>query len=125
MPRDFSRGSRVAGLIQREIANLIQQEVKDPRLGMITINAVKISRDLAFADVYFSVFPSERSAESEGVLEHASGFLRSRLAKKIDIRKTPSLRFHYDETIDNGARLTRAINDAVASDNAHPCDAGR
>ncbi|MCH8040224.1 MAG: ribosome-binding factor A [Nitrospinae bacterium] len=55
MPREFSRGRRIADLIQRELAILIQREMKDPRLGMVTINDAKVSRDLAFADVYFTV----------------------------------------------------------------------
>ena len=92
---------------------LIQQEVKDPRLGLVTINEVKVSRDLGFADVYFTSFSSDtfrtndsldEDAETEErnnispaeVLENAAGFLRSRLAKSLSTRTTPKLRFHYD-----------------------------
>ena len=112
---------------------LIQQEVKDPRLGLITINEVKVSRDLGFADVYFTSFTSNtfranesigEDAETEGqnsispaeVLENASGFLRSRLAKSLSTRTTPKLRFHYDHTIEQGAKMTQAIKKAIEGD---------
>ena len=112
---------------------LIQQEVKDPRLGLITINEVKVSRDLGFADVYFTSFTSNtfranesigEDAETEGqnsispakVLENASGFLRSRLAKSLSTRTTPKLRFHYDHTIEQGAKMTLAIKKAIEGD---------
>ncbi|MBT7537818.1 MAG: 30S ribosome-binding factor RbfA [Gammaproteobacteria bacterium] len=133
MPREFSRGRRVADHIQKELAVLIQQEVKDPRLGLITINEVKVSRDLGFADVYFTSFTSNtfranesigEDAETEGqnsispaeVLENASGFLRSRLAKSLSTRTTPKLRFHYDHTIEQGAKMTLAIKKAIEGD---------
>ena len=133
MPREFSRGRRVADHIQKELAVLIQQEVKDPRLGLITINEVKVSRDLGFADVYFTSFTSStfranesigEDAETEGqnsispaeVLENASGFLRSRLAKSLSTRTTPKLRFHYDHTIAQGAKMTLAIKKAIEGD---------
>ena len=133
MPREFSRGRRVADHIQKELAVLIQQEVKDPRLGLITINEVKVSRDLGFADVYFTSFTSNtfranesigEDAETEGqnsisraeVLENAAGFLRSRLAKSLSTRTTPKLRFHYDHTIEQGAKMTLAIKKAIEGD---------
>ncbi len=116
MPKEFARGTRVADMIQREVALLIQQELKDPRLGMVTVSEVKVSRDLAFADVYYTTMPSENTLKSQHVLEGASGFLRSRLAKVIKARTVPKLRFHYDETIARGAQLSRAIKDALDSD---------
>ena len=135
MPREFSRGRRVADHIQKELAVLIQQEVKDPRLGLVTINEVKVSRDLGFADVYFTSFSSDtfrandsfdedEDAEREErnnispaeVLENAAGFLRSRLAKSLSTRTTPILRFHYDHTIEQGAKMTQAIKKAIEGD---------
>lgn len=120
---------------------LIQQEVKDPRLGLVTINEVKVSRDLGFADVYFTSFSSDtfrandsldededededEDAEREErnslspaeVLENAAGFLRSRLAKSLSTRTTPKLRFHYDHTIEQGAKMTQAIKKAIEGD---------
>jgi ribosome-binding factor A len=116
MPREFSRGRKVADLIQRELAILIQREVKDPRIGMVTVNEASVSRDLAFADVYFTVLPAENTGEVEEILNQAGGFLRSELAKILNTRTTPRLRFHYDATIENGARLSQAIEAARARD---------
>ena len=116
MPRESSRGRKVADLIQRELAVLIQREIKDPRIGMVTINEATVSRDLAFADVYFTVLPSDDALAVEEVLNQAGGFLRSQLAKGLSTRTTPRLRFHYDNTIENGARLEKAIDSALADD---------
>lgn len=116
MPREFSRGRRVADLIQQELARLIQQEVKDPRVGMVTINEVKVSRDLAFADVYFTMLGDGEASAAEKALDNAAGFLRSQLARALSTRTTPRLRFHYDATIETGARISKAINDALAED---------
>jgi len=95
---------------------LIQREVRDPRLGMITINDAKVSRDLAFADVHFTVFPEENAEIAEEVLNNAGGFLRSQLAKIMSTRTTPKLRFHYDSTIVDGAKISKAIDDAISDD---------
>ncbi|MBL6691172.1 MAG: 30S ribosome-binding factor RbfA [Pseudomonadales bacterium] len=119
MPRESSRGRKVADLIQRELATLIQREVKDPRIGMVTINEAKVSRDLSFSDIYFTVLPSGNSDAVEEVLNQASGFLRSQLAKVLNTRTTPKLRFHYDNTVEYGARLSKAIDDAIADDVSH------
>ena len=129
MPREFSRGRRIADHIQKELAVLIQQEIQDPRVGLVTINEVKVSRDLAFADVYFTSFASDvfsrnvsaEQAPDDGsncteVLEHAAGFLRSRLSKTLSTRTTPKLRFHYDHTIEQGAKMTQVIKQAIESD---------
>ncbi|HAK52129.1 MAG TPA: 30S ribosome-binding factor RbfA [Gammaproteobacteria bacterium] len=121
MPNESNRGDKVAVLIAREIAVLIQQDLRDPRLGLITISDVKVSRDLSFADVYFTVLPLEKSEEAEQVLGGAAGFLRKELSRKISLRITPKLRFHYDETIDRGARLSQAIDKAMASDVRNEC----
>ncbi|MEK9869631.1 MAG: 30S ribosome-binding factor RbfA [Gammaproteobacteria bacterium] len=120
MPREFSRGRKVADLIQRELAILIQREVKDPRIGMVTVNEASVSRDLAFADIYFTVLPAENTGEVEEILNQAGGFLRSELAKTLNTRTTPRLRFHYDATIENGARLSQAIDAARARDRDEP-----
>jgi ribosome-binding factor A len=120
VPREFSRGKRVADLIQQQLARLIQTELKDPRIGMVTVNEVKVSRDLAFADIYFTMLGKEDPDEATEALTHAAGFLRSRLAKVLTTRTTPRLRFHYDETIENGATISKAISKAIESDRKHP-----
>ena len=83
---------------------------------MVTINEATVSRDLAYADIYFTVLPAENTDGVEEVLNQAGGFLRSQLAKILKTRTTPRLRFHYDSTIETGARLNKAIDDAVAQD---------
>ena len=116
MSNEFNRGDKVAGLIAREIAVLVQQDLRDPRLDLVTICDVRVSRDLSFADVYFTVLPKEKFTEAEQVLSGAAGFLRKELSTRIKLRRIPKLRFHYDETIDSGARLSAAIDNATAKD---------
>lgn len=114
------RANRLADLIHRQLAVLIQRELKDPRLGLITLNEVRVSRDLAWADVYFTALggaeTDNANAASTEVLQHAAGFLRSELAQIMDTRVTPRLRFHYDNSLEDGMRMSRVINAAVASD---------
>ena len=116
MPNQSSRGRKLGELIQKEIALLVQQEVKDPRIGMVTINEASVSRDLAFADIHFTVLPAEKTELVEHILNEASGFLRSELAKVLVTRTTPKLRFHYDCTIERGARMNKAIDKALLMD---------
>ena len=124
MPKEHSRGQRIGDLIQRELALLIQKEMRDPRVGMLTINEVKVSRDLAYADVYYTLLQNderaapEESAASDTVLNNAGGFLRSHLARVLTTRTVPKLRFHYDQSIAHGQRLSSLIDKAVAEDEA-------
>ena len=117
MPREFPRTRRVGEQIQRELADLIRSELKDPRLGMVSISAVQVSRDLGHAKVYVSVLGSEeQSSESVKVLKHAAGFLRHKLGKLMHIRVIPELHFFLDRSLEEGARLGALINEAIASD---------
>ncbi len=116
MPREFNRGTRVADLVQREVAQIIQRELEDPRVDLVTINEVKVTRDLAYADIYFTVLPEENAENSQQVLNGASSFLRKQLSKALKIRTTPRLRFHYDQSVDRGARLSKVIDAAVSND---------
>jgi ribosome-binding factor A len=117
MPREFPRTYRVGEQIQRELAGLIQSELKDPRLGMISISAVNVSRDLGHAKVYVSVLGSEAQvAESLEVLKHAAGYLRHRLGKSLHMRVIPELHFFLDRSLEEGARIGALINRAIASD---------
>ena len=118
MAKEYSRTQRVSDQIQRELAQLIQREMKDPRLGMVTVSAVDISRDLAFADIYVSflgVDEQDQIEESLKVLQKASGFLRSQLARSIKMRFTPQLRFHFDNSLRRGAYLSSLIDEAVGN----------
>jgi ribosome-binding factor A len=116
MPREFSRGKRIADLIQQELSRLIRQEVGDPRIGMVTITEVKVSRDLAYADVYFTMLGQDDAGAAEASLNQAAGFLRTHLAKTMSTRITPRLRFHHDYSIEEGAHMAKVIDDARKRD---------
>ena len=119
MPRDFHRSQRVEEQILRLLAELIRREVKDPRVGPVTITAVELSRDLSHAKVYFLPFDAKRSsAEVGAALGSAAGFLRIHLKKHLKMRSAPELQFVPDESIDRAARLSALINAAVRSDAA-------
>lgn len=159
MSKVSPRQQKVADQLQRELAVLIQQEIKDPRLGMVSVTSVDVSRDLGYADVYITALNAARTQhvirsaadaeageetgeeagestntrelESESAAEHsetlkilnrAAGYLRGLLAKRIRLRITPQLRFHYDESIARGRYLSSLIDSAVASDNTHQQD---
>ena len=117
MPRDFHRSERVEEQIHRLLAELVRREVKDPRVGAVTITTVELSRDLSHAKVYFVPFDAHRdAAEVAAALGSAAGFLRVQLKKHLRMRQVPELEFVADESIDRAARLAALINAAVASD---------
>lgn len=119
--REFKRTDRVADQLQKELAVLIQREVKDPRLGMVTVSGVTVSRDLGYSDVYVTLLGEqepERIKENLQVLKRASGFLRSQIAKRIKLRHVPELRFHFDESVVRGQHLSSLIDEAVTTDRA-------
>lgn len=119
MPAEFSRTQRLGGQIQRDLAMLIQRELKDPRVGMITINDVSLSKDLGYADINVTVLvphdDETRIVESLKILNEAAGFLRSELGRGLKIRKVPHLRFHYDDSLKRGAEINALIHQALAS----------
>lgn len=123
MPREFSRSRRVEEQILRLLAELVRREVKDPRVGFVTLTAVEVSRDLSHAKVYFLPFDSKREVAEVGeALSDAAGFLRSLLRKKLTMRHVPLLHFVPDESIDRAAKLSALINTAVARDVATHVD---
>ncbi|EAR59759.1 30S ribosome-binding factor RbfA [Neptuniibacter caesariensis] len=128
MARDYSRTERIADQLQRELAQLIQFEIKDPRLGMVTVSYVKVSKDLGFADVYITVLPLNGKDEAEAivdslkVLNSAAGFLRGELARNIKLRIMPQLRFHFDETIERGRHLHHLIEATIRQENQNATD---
>ena len=131
-----ARAQRIADQIQREIAVLIQLEVSDPRVGMVSVTGVDVSNDLAHAKIYITVLNSLAGDEQvnadtlsePGVLDQleieenlkalkkASGFLRTLLAKRLRLRVVPKLQFYYDSSIEQGQRLSDLIDDALAAD---------
>ena len=119
MPRDYPRSRRIAEQVQRELSDIIRLELKDPRVGMITIIDVEVTQDQAHAKVFFTALGDEaRIAGATEGLRHAAGFLRSELARRMKLRVVPQLQFKYDESVERGMRLSRLIDDAVAQDTA-------
>ena len=104
MAREYSRTVRVAEQLRRELAVLIQQEVKDPRVGMVTVSDVEVTTDLAHAKVYVTVLDGEQKiAETLAALNRAAGFLRRELGRRLVLRTIPRLQFYYDRSISQGA----------------------
>ena len=115
MPREFSRSRRVAEQLQRELAGLIGSVLKDPRVGLVTVTAVDVTRDLAYAKVFVSSIGQQGShKELIDALQHASGFLRHEIGQAMRLRIIPELRFQYDETLEKAAKLEALIAQANA-----------
>lgn len=119
MPREFRRSDRVGDAIQRELAELIRHEVRDPRVGMVSVNAVKVASDLSTAKVYVTFVDNPKNASVEeriAVLNKASGFMRSRVGSEIQMRSVPRFYFVHDETVYNAENISKLIDKAIESD---------
>lgn len=123
MPRDFPRARRIADQIQRELADIIRLELKDPRVGMVTLTDVEVTQDYAHASVFFTALGDAQQVEAvRNALQHASGFLRSQLARRMRLRTVPELQFKYDTSVARGARISQLIDEAVASGTGRAVD---
>ncbi|QID17601.1 30S ribosome-binding factor RbfA [Nitrogeniibacter mangrovi] len=123
MPRDFSRAQRVGEQIRRELAELLRLEVKDPRVGFITLTDVEVSADFAHAKVFFTSMTGQEGLDEILVgLRRASGFLRRELGRRIRIHQTPELHWHYDASVERGMALSSLIDKAVEEDRARSGD---
>ncbi len=118
MPREFNRSQRVSSQIQRELASILQSDIKDPRLGFVTVSEVELSRDLAVAKVFFTVLNADAQGirDNLSVLTHSISYIRRELAKRLRTRHCPELRFIYDDSIDRGIRLAQLMSDSTAGD---------
>ena len=110
MKKGHGRPERLGDLIQREVSDLIRLELRDPRVGMITITSVDVSPDLSHAKVFFTLLDKQQLADARQGLKRAAGFLRSQLARRVKMYTTPELRFEYDESVERGDRLSRLID---------------
>jgi ribosome-binding factor A len=119
--KSYPRAKRVGQQIQRALSELIRRELRDPRLGMITLTEVRMSPDLGYATVYYSVLGADPHL-AQGILTQAAEFLRGPLGRALGIRHSPELRFVQDELIESGARLSALINEAVKKDVATHVD---
>ena len=117
MKKTSQRARRVGDEIQRDLAELLRSEVKDPRVGPVTITAVEVSPDLSHAKVFVTHMAGrEHADEAVKALQHTAGFLRSALAHRLSLYSVPQLHFAYDDSIEKGMRLSQLIDDAVAAD---------
>ena len=124
MPKEYSRITRIADLIQRELTTILQQEIADPRLRFITITSVKVSRDLAFADILLTqldlALQGQQTTKEVTIklLKKAASRLRYALAKRLKLRVVPALRFFYDDLEAKSQRLHNLIDHAIEKDKA-------
>jgi len=119
MPKDFPRSDRLASQIQRELASLVRNNLKDPRLSAPTILEVQVSRDLSQARVFFSVLDPDDAEQSLRALRHASGYLQREVGKVLKSRITPKLVFIYDDSDIRGRTMSELIDSVIARDNSN------
>jgi ribosome-binding factor A len=122
MAREFGRPERVADFLRKELSQVMQQQLRDPRVGLASITDVDVSRDLSHAKVHVTVLGSDSADDAKEVIQvlnKASGFFRSQVAKSHSMRITPTIRFYFDESIHRGQHLSSLIDDALAADRAN------
>ncbi|NRA41259.1 MAG: 30S ribosome-binding factor RbfA [Pseudomonadales bacterium] len=125
MAREFGRPERVADFLRKELSQILQQQMRDPRVGLASITDVEVSRDLGHAKVYVTVLGSDKPDDAQqaiAVLNKAAGFFRSQVAKEHSMRITPTLRFYFDESVHRGQHLSALIDKALAEDRARADD---
>ena len=110
MKKGQGRPQKLGDQIQREVSDLLMRELRDPRVGMITITSVDVSPDLSHAKIFFTLFDKDKLEDTLAGLKRAAGYLRSQLARRIKLYTTPELRFEYDESVERGDRLSRLID---------------
>jgi len=118
----FQRSDRVAEQVRRDLADLIRTELKDPRVGMVSLTAVELTPDYAHAKVFFATLNSEHLEEVERGLKRAAGFLRRELGRRIHIHTLPELHFVYDSSLERGASMSALIEQANAISDLTPED---
>lgn len=116
MAKPFARSNRVAEQMRRELADLLQFEVKDPRVGMVTVTEVEVTGDMEHAKVFYSA--AEGTSELQAGLEKSAGFLRSQVAKRMLLRKVPQLHFEYDASADYGMKMSQLIDEALGQEDS-------
>ncbi len=122
MKKGFQRSDRVAEQVRRDLADLIQNELKDPRVGMISLTAVELTPDYAHAKVFFTTLDTEHLEEVERGLKRSAGFLRRELGRRIHIHTLPELHFIYDNSLERGASMSLLIDKAAALSDQTPED---
>jgi ribosome-binding factor A len=119
MPKEYNRSDRVADFIKREVASLLQKELRDPRVSHPNVNAVVVSRDMSNAKIYVTFLDKETAEDAKEaieVLNGAAGFIRSQVAAQHTMRSTPKLKFYFDESVRTGEHLSNLIDRALYGD---------
>ena len=114
--REFGREERVGAELHRELALILREEVRDPRLNQVTIQEVRVVRDLSHARVFFTLMDRDQAKKVEKALNKAGSFLRRRLGEVVKPRTIPQLHFEYDHSLEHGLRLSSLIDQAVAGE---------
>lgn len=125
MAREFTRNQRVGDALLRELSSLIQFEVRDPRVGMVNINEVEVTRDLSYAKVFVTFVDKDSEDDAKEALDalnNAAGYLRGLISKNVQMRITPRIRFVYDKSVSRGQELSALINKAVSEDQSRQDD---
>jgi len=117
-----NRSRRLAERLRQELADIVWREMRDPRVAGLSFTAVEVTADLEHAKVWFTRMPGSDPAEAEAALRHAAGYLRTELARRMQVRTVPRLNFVYDESVVRAARLSELIDQAVAEDRRHHPD---
>lgn len=123
MRKSYERINRLEQLVHREIAQMIHSEMKDPRLGLITVSNVSITKDLSYAKVFVTIWgPQEETSKNVRLLNQASGYFRTELSKRLKIRKIPEISFHFDKSLSEGYRISNLIERAISEDESLSTD---
>ncbi len=111
MAREFKRSSRVSSQMQKELAIILQQGMKDPRIGFITVNEVELSKDLSSAKVFITALGADEQGQKENLklLNEAAPYIRSEVGKRMRLRCVPYIKFHYDTSFENGMRVSELL----------------
>ncbi len=115
MPRNFNRSDRVADVMHRALAKLIREDFKDPRAGMTTISTIQVTPDLRHAKILVTVLENDKVNDTLKVLNQATGFFRSCLAKMLTLRSVPTLSFVYDDSVVRGTRINSILEHCIES----------
>ncbi|MGL4460508.1 MAG: 30S ribosome-binding factor RbfA [Plesiomonas shigelloides] len=120
MAKEFSRSKRVAQELQKEIAVILQREVKNPQIGMVTVSGVEVSRDLAYAKIFVTFLFDDQDAIDSGLksLRESTGYIRTLVGKAMRLRIVPELRFEYDRSLTEGMRMSNLVSGVIRDDQA-------
>ncbi|MGL5757376.1 30S ribosome-binding factor RbfA [Plesiomonas sp.] len=119
MAKEFGRSKRVAQELQKEVAIILQREVKNPQIGMVTVSSVEVSRDLAYAKVFVTFLFDDSEAIASGLksLRDSTGYIRTLVGKAMRLRIVPELRFEYDQSLTEGMRMSNLVSSVIKEDN--------